>query len=1191
MAIASHSTAPRSLDFRRLKTPLTFIAIAILVVSEGAKAVTVLASGWMAQSPSRSSLIWLAVSLIGGGALFVLGQTLWQGVIDRAEGRLRGDLLQAALDQPVHQLGAQSAGEILDRVDDDTAAMGRLFRGTVWAAIRIVFGAIPIWIVAGLAWWPAWVVFPVLALLVYLSAKNKLPLIAERKVKEEEAWTDFAAAFEESVAARDDLRTNHGQAFATRRLAELAAIIQGRISAVTKVEAKLTLIAGVLLHTMLAGLAVAGVWLTSAGQLSIAQLVTLFLAAAMLVGQVTEMVSYLPQIQEGVGAFTRISQLLHAAPEPAGGAAVPMGALPIEFRDLTFVYDDDDADDEGGDDTDDDDDSPKLKETSSFALQNINLKIPAGQTIALVGRTGSGKTTLSSLLSRAVEPPPSTVYLGGTDITTLDLQQLRARVGVVTQRTELLAGTLKQNITLFAELPDDAVAAAINQLGLTDWVADLPQGLDTPIGPGGTKFSAGEEQLVAFARLLVRDVQVVVLDEATARMDPLTEARVVAASSSLLKGRTGVIVAHRLATIERADLVAVLDHGQVIQQGPRAELAEIPGPYRDLLVAAQAHEPGLDLAETDTESLGSASLELPPGLGPRRQGDPTGRPEPPKGVSLMRSVVDMWRAHPRWGLMGAACFTLTSLFAAQGPLTGYLWGRTVTNLEHGLPAYQIVALLAVMLIISRLALAWAVRVYPFWWIQLLLRIRVNVMRGQTDAHRLPPTPPGEVTARAMDGDRLVFYADRWIDLINALVLAGLTAVLAHSWLAGLVIVAIMAVSAASAVVGRSIASRSATVSAGARATFGRVLVSALDATRTVKLAARTNEVRAYLSKVDAQRIKSAIFEHRVRALLDGVPIIMCYLAAFAGWALLYLGVWDLTTALLVTSTATGFFWFGIVSGAVVTEAPGVRSWQVATQQFAGGANIVTNPVGVDLVRGVASAPTSDGEVPFQRLELRDLTVRYDDDGTIGASDVNFAVDRGSITLLLGQVGSGKSAVLAALAGLRTYDGEILWDGVPIDDAETELRPGRVAYVSQIPRVISGTIAQNIALDHTDRALTGPIELSQLAVDVAEAGGLGARVGHRGVKLSGGQAQRLAFARALATGSQVLVADDISSALDAATELKLWRALKAQGQTVVGSTSKAAALTLADQVIVMEAGQVAASGTWAELAPQYSHLAG
>ena len=242
---------------------------------------------------------------------------------------------------------------------------------------------------------------------------------------------------------------------------------------------------------------------------------------------------------------------------------------------------------------------------------DVNLVVPAGHTCALVGRTGSGKSTLASLLSRAVEPPRGTVLLGGTDVRDLDLQQLRAAVGVVTQRTEVLAGTLAENMTLFGDVPRASVEAAVAELGLTDWVAGLPDGLDTMLGPGGTTLSAGEEQLVAFARLLVREVRVVVLDEATARMDPVTEARVVRAADRLISGRTGILVAHRLSTTERAEQVAVLESGRIIQHGPRDRLAAAEGPFRRLLEAA-AHERAVEEHHHEDAAIGSVRRSTTP---------------------------------------------------------------------------------------------------------------------------------------------------------------------------------------------------------------------------------------------------------------------------------------------------------------------------------------------------------------------------------------------------------------------------------------------------------------------------------------------------------------------------------------------------------------------------------------------------
>jgi ABC-type transport system involved in cytochrome bd biosynthesis fused ATPase/permease subunit len=196
-----------------------------------------------------------------------------------------------------------------------------------------------------------------------------------------------------------------------------------------------------------------------------------------------------------------------------------------------------------------------------------------------------------------------------------------------------------------------------------------------------------------------------------------------------------------------------------------------------------------------------------------------------------------------------------------------------------------------------------------------------------------------------------------------------------------------------------------------------------------------------------------------------------------------------------------------------------------------------------------------------------------------------------LVLLLGRIGSGKSSLLAAIAGLMWHDGDIEWNGVKVTEPETFFRPGRVSFVAQIPRVMSGTWAENILLDHADRSIEAPIRDARLGEDIEVAGGPDSVVGHRGVKISGGQSQRLALARALATNSEILLADDVSSALDAATEIELWEALRARGTTVIGSTSKAAALARADRVVVLDGGRVQATGPWSELSEAWSHLAG
>jgi ABC-type multidrug transport system fused ATPase/permease subunit len=1161
----------RLVDARRLRSPVAAAALAATATAAVAMTWGTVVAGRLAQNPSQGLVWMLAASLVGAAVVDTAGKVAWVGCSDRAEGRLREDLLRAALHQPLAALNDQAVGEILDRVDDDTHEVGNLVRWQLWMLARTLFGTVPMWVVAGLTWWPAFVLFPLLAGVTWLAVRSLLAEISRRKVVEEMAWTDHAAVLEEGIAGRDDLRTSLGQAHVLRRVARLSADVHAKFKAVVDVESLLVVRAGVLLHGLLAGIAVAGVALSSADRLSVAQLVTLFLVTSTFVGQIAMVANHLPDLQAGLGAVIRLRQMLALPPEPVGGRTLPEGPLDLELRGLDFAY-----------------------AEGTFALRGIDLRVPAGQTVALVGRTGSGKSTLAALVSRAMEPPRGTVLLGGTDVRDLDLQRLRRSVGVVTQRTEILAGTLADNITLFADVPRSRVREALEELGLDGWVAGLPDGLDTLLGPGGTALSAGEEQLVAFARLLVRDVRVVVLDEATARMDPLTERRVVAAADRLLAARTGILVAHRLSTIERAPLVAVLEHGRVVQQGSRTRLALDPGPFRDLLEASRTQqaygEPGVD----GIDAPGAVAAELSGaddhGVGARRRsGPPPELEEVGTGPSLARGIAHALALRPWWGVLGAVMFLLASLTGAQGAVTGLLWGRVVEDLQRGGSPTWLTGAAVVSMLVAPFLLANAFWRYPRWWVEVMLRARMAVLHGQTRQRRLARTPPGEVVARSMDADRYARYADRWVDFLNGLVIAGITALLAGTWMAGAVLLVVMMSSALASTVGRPIAGRSAAASSAARAAFGRALVSSLDSARTVKLAAAVPDVHAHLRRVDSGRVAAAVREHRVQAFLDGVPMVMVQGGVVASWAIYFWGGWSLAVALLVANAVAGFDWFGRVAGLVVTEAPGTRAWQQETSRLAGGADLMDLPPGVDLVSGEAPEPQPVRRVPLESLELRGFSAIHDD-GTIGVSDVDLTVHAGELVLLVGQVGSGKSSLLSALAGLIEHAGTLRWNGREVTDPQSFLRPAQVAHVAQVPRVLSGSFSDNVLLGHR-RAFDVPVSAARLAPDIEEAGGKDALVGHRGVRLSGGQVQRLALARALATDAELLLADDVSSALDAATEVELWAALRRQRTTVIGATAKRAALARADRVVVLVDGEVAATGPWDELAEAWGHLAG
>ncbi|MFS8586690.1 MAG: ATP-binding cassette domain-containing protein [Acidimicrobiia bacterium] len=215
-------------------------------------------------------------------------------------------------------------------------------------------------------------------------------------------------------------------------------------------------------------------------------------------------------------------------------------------------------------------------------VRDVDLRLAPGVHLGLVGRTGAGKSTIGRLVTRAWDlggtpHDRGAVRLGGVDVRDLTLAAVRRRVAVVTQDVELFRASVRDNLTLFGARPadDDRLRDVLAQVGLGDWLAALPDGLDTPLA-GSDGLSAGEAQLLAFARAFLADPAVVVLDEPSSRLDRATERRVEAATEALLAGRTAIVIAHRLATLDRMDEIAVLEDGRVVEHGRREDLARSP---------------------------------------------------------------------------------------------------------------------------------------------------------------------------------------------------------------------------------------------------------------------------------------------------------------------------------------------------------------------------------------------------------------------------------------------------------------------------------------------------------------------------------------------------------------------------------------------------------------------------------------
>src|SRR2546426_857001 len=297
-----------------------------------------------------------------------------------------------------------------------------------------------------------------------------------------------------------------------------------------------------------------GAYLLRQGVITLGTVYLFFHYTEMLRRPLEQITRQVQELQRASASISRVGDLfaLETATKD-GSRRLPAGPLTVDVDHVSFGYVEGD-----------------------LVLEDISLHVDPGRVLGLLGRTGSGKTTAGRLFVRFYDPTAGAVRLGGMDIRDVPLADLRNRVGLVTQDVQLFHASVRDNLTFFHRgISDARLMEVLPELGLVEWIESLPLGLDTHIGPRA--LSAGEAQLLAFARVFFKDPGLVILDEASSRLDPATEQLVERAVGVLLRGRTAVIIAHRLATVQRADEVMIVETGRVIEYGPRAALAADPG--------------------------------------------------------------------------------------------------------------------------------------------------------------------------------------------------------------------------------------------------------------------------------------------------------------------------------------------------------------------------------------------------------------------------------------------------------------------------------------------------------------------------------------------------------------------------------------------------------------------------------------
>lgn len=495
-------------------------------------------------------LIAFAVQILGAVATYLGADVGWT-----ATNFVRRDLARHTMHLDMRFHDSRTAGEMIERIDGDVTALSDFFSQF---SVRVFGGLLLLLGILMVLWFEhIWVglaltVFTILELYVlYLTRELAVP--ATRAERETSA--KLFGFIEERLAGIEDIRANGGGAHALYRFTFTMRDFF-KASRRAWMMRSIGWLSGYGMFIIGMGTTIAAaIYLVTQGRMSVGTGYLVLQYMLMLQDPIEQITQQMQVLQKAGASIGRIGELFSLKSDlPAGkNIPVPLGALGISFENVHFSYDD--------------------KPT----LQNLSFNLKPGTVLGLLGRTGSGKTTLTRLLFRFYDVSRGAIRVSGVDVREADLHQLHSRIGMVTQEVQLFQATLKENLTFFDDtISDERIIQVLTELGLSDWILSLPEGLNTPIKAAGSNLSAGEAQLLAFARVFLKDPGLIILDEPSSRLDPATEKRLELALNKLLKGRTAIMIAHRLDTVERADEIMILEQGRLLEHDRREKLARNP---------------------------------------------------------------------------------------------------------------------------------------------------------------------------------------------------------------------------------------------------------------------------------------------------------------------------------------------------------------------------------------------------------------------------------------------------------------------------------------------------------------------------------------------------------------------------------------------------------------------------------------
>jgi ATP-binding cassette, subfamily B, bacterial len=505
--------------------------------------------------------------LLSGSSTYLSADIGWN-----ATNLLRADLFRHTLDLDMAYHKDRMPGEMIERIDGDVTSISSFFSQfvvRVSAAVLLTIG------VLALLWRENWLVglsltaFTIIAMGVFHRRRS----IAIGPTQEERELTAQVFGFvEERLTGIDDIRANGAGRYVMHRFLELQRDWFAKATRATWLRGTIWLSTATLFAIGYILTLSLGVWLRLSGVVTLGAVYLFFTYMSMLEAPLDQITQQLQEFQKAAAGIRRVRELLDTPRTVLSGErSLARQAHSIKFEEVRFRYAERDV------------------------LKGLSFRLEPGETLGLLGRTGSGKTTLIRLASRLYDPTEGHILIDSVDLRRANLRDIRRRIALVTQDVQLFHGTIRDNLTFFNPcVSDERIWQVLHELCLQSWIEDLPQKLDTMLEAGGSGLSAGQAQLLAFGRAFLRDPGIVILDEPSSRLDPATERLVRRATDRLLEGRTGVIIAHQLATVERVDKIMVLAEGRILEYGPREGLARNPNSRYSALLRLSSEFTSLD---------------------------------------------------------------------------------------------------------------------------------------------------------------------------------------------------------------------------------------------------------------------------------------------------------------------------------------------------------------------------------------------------------------------------------------------------------------------------------------------------------------------------------------------------------------------------------------------------------------------